>query len=131
MSPIILLNLGPRWPLRCLPADSAMESSMMCAILAVRKVLQSFASKLVGLCVKWHTDNRNVVRIIDVGSRKSRLQEEAKRIFEICVLRGISSQPEWVPKPRNEKADYLSRIVDFEDWFVSHSIFHFSDLTLN
>ena len=31
-------------------ADSAMESSMMCEILAVRKVLLSFAPKLAGLC---------------------------------------------------------------------------------
>ena len=54
-------------------------------ILAVRKVLQSFAPKLAGLCVKWYTDNQNVARIISVGSRKSGLQSEAKRIFEICV----------------------------------------------
>jgi len=31
-------------------------------ILAVRKVLQSFAPKLAGLCVKWHTDKQNVAR---------------------------------------------------------------------
>ena len=31
--------------------------------MAVRKVLQSFAPKLAGLCVKWHTDNQNVVGI--------------------------------------------------------------------
>ena len=58
-------------------------------ILAVRKVLQSFAPKLAGLCVKWHTDNQNVARIVSVVSRKSGLQSEAKRIFEICVHHGI------------------------------------------
>jgi len=63
-------------------------------IVVVRKVLHSFAPKLAGLCVKWHTDNQNVVRIIDVGSRKSSLQVEAKRIFEICVLNGISIEPD-------------------------------------
>ena len=43
-------------------------------ILAVRKVLQSFAPKLAGLCVKWHMDNQDVARIIGVGSRISGLQ---------------------------------------------------------
>ena len=97
-------------------------------ILAVRKVLQSFAPKLAGLCVKWHTDNQNVARIISVGSRRSGLQSEAKRIFEICVHHGISIEPEWVPRSSNEQADYLSRIVDFGDWSVNPHIFRFLDL---
>ena len=66
-------------------ADLAKGSSTMREILAVRKVLQSFAPKLAGLCVKWHTDNQNVARIISVGSRKSGLQSEAKRFFESFV----------------------------------------------
>ena len=97
-------------------------------ILAVRKVLQSFAPKLAGFYVKWHTDNQNVARIIDVDSRKSGLQSEAKRMFKICVQHGIFIEPEWVPRSRNEQADYLSRIVDFDDWSVSPHIFRFSDL---
>ena len=97
-------------------------------IVAVRNVLQFFALKLAGLCVKWHTDNQNVARIIDVGSRTSGLQSEAKRIFEICVHHGISIEPEWVPRSSNEQADYLSRIVDFDDWSVSPHIFRFLDL---
>ena len=109
-------------------ADLAKESSTMREILAVRKVLQSFAPKVAGLCVKWHTDNQNVARIIDVGSRKSGWQSETERIFEICVHHGISIVPEWVPRSSNEQADYLIRIVDFDDWSVSPHIFRFSDL---
>ena len=56
------------------------------------------------------------------------MQSEAKRIFEICVHHGISIEPEWVPRSSNEQADYLSRIVDFDDWSVSPHIFRFSDL---
>ena len=65
---------------------------------------------------------------IVVASRKSNLQEEAKRIFEICVLHGISIKREWVPRFRNEQANYLSRTVDFDDWFDSPRIFRFLDL---
>ena len=73
--------------------------------------LLSFAPKLAGLCVKWHTDNQNVR--VGVGSRISGLQSEAKRIFEVCVHHGISIEPEWLPRSSNDQADYLSRIVDF------------------
>ena len=53
--------------------DLAQESSTMRKILTVRNVLQSFAPKPAGLCVKWHTDNQNVARIIGFGSGKSGL----------------------------------------------------------
>ena len=109
-----IVELGPHVAAQGVwSADLAKESSTMREILTVRKVLQSFAPKLPGLCVKWYTDNQNVARIIDVGSRKSGLQSEAKRIFEICVHHGISIESEWVP--RNEQADYLSCIVDLDD----------------
>ena len=92
-------------------------------ILAVKNVLQSFAPKLAVLCVKWHTDNQNVARIIESG-----LQSEAKPIFDTCFHHDISFEPELVPRSRNEQADYLSRIVDFDDWSVSPHIFRFLDL---
>ena len=111
-----IVELGPQVAAQGVwSADLAKESSTMREILAVRKVLQSFAPKLAGLCVKWHTDNQNVARTIGVGSRKSGLQSEAKRIFEVCVHHGISIEPEWVPRSSNEQADYLSRVVDFDD----------------
>ena len=52
------------------------------------------------------------------------------RIFEICVHHGISIEPEWVPRSNNEQADYLSRIVDFDDWSVSPHIFRFFRLEM-
>ena len=124
-----IVELGPQVAAQGVwSADLAQESSTMREILAVRNVLQSFATKLAGLCVKWHTDNQNVARIIGVGSRKSGLQSEAKHIFEVCVHHGISIEPEWIPRFSNEQADYLSRIVDFDDWSVSPHIFRFLDL---
>ena len=124
-----IVELGPQVAAQgiCL-ADLAKESSTMREILAVRKVLQSFAPKLAGLCVRWHTNNQNVARVIGVGSRISGLQSEAKRIFEVCVQHGISIKPEWLPRSSNEQADYLSHIVDFDDWFVSPRFFRFLDL---
>ena len=33
-----------------------------------------------------------------------------------------------MPRSSNEQADYLRRIVDIDDWFVSARIFRFLDL---
>ena len=124
-----IVELGPQVAAQGVwSADLAKESFTMREILAVRKVLQSFAPTLAGLCVKWYTDNQNVARIIDFVSRESGLQSDAKCIFEICVHHGISIKAEWVPSSRNEQSDYLSSIVDFDDWSVDPHIFRFLDL---
>ena len=124
-----IVELGPQVAAQGVwSADLAKESFTMREILAVRKVLQSFAPTLAGLCVKWYTDNQNVARIIDFVSGESGLQSDAKHIFEICVHHGISIEAEWVPSSRNEQSDYLSRIVDFDDWSVDPHIFRFLDL---
>ena len=65
---VIMLSWGLKWPPKVIGLPfSAMESSMMREILAVRKLSQPFAPKLAELCVTWHTDSHNVARIIDVG----------------------------------------------------------------
>ena len=51
--------------------------------------------------------------IIQVGSKKEELQKEA---LTILVARNIMLEPEWIPR---EIADYLSRIVDYDDWGLS------------
>ena len=53
---------------------------------------------------------------------------KAKLSVFLRVLFRISIEPEWVPRSSNKQADYLSRIVDFDDWSVSPHIFRFLDL---
>ena len=36
---------------------------------------------------------------------------------------------EWIPRSENEVADYLSKIVDFDDWSVKDSYFQAVDST--
>ena len=57
-------------------------------------------------------DNQNVVRILQVGSRKPILQEQALKVFKMCIAFHIRLEPEWVPRGKNELADFMSRIVD-------------------
>ena len=58
--------------------------------MAVDHILRSFASKLQGYTVKWFSDNQNVVRIVQHGSRKQHLQDGAMSIFETCFQHSIN-----------------------------------------
>ena len=103
--------------------DEATKSSTWREIRAVRQVLEALESKLSNQRVRWFTDNQNVVRILQVGSRKPDLQAEALAIFSISLSRHIHIEPEWIPRKDNELADYLSRIVDCDDWSLSRATF--------
>lgn len=104
-------------------AVEASQSSTWRELTAVWRVLQSLASKLSNNRVRWFTDNQNVARILQVGSRQLQLQEVAMMIFSLTVLYQIRLEPEWIPREKNERADYLSRIVDLDDWLLNPVIF--------
>lgn len=45
-------------------------------------------------------------------------------VFEICLVYKIRLELiEWIPREMNDQADYLSRIVDFDDWGIAQSLF--------
>lgn len=62
-------------------------------------------------------------RAVVVGSRVPELQELALGIFQIAMRYQISIEPEWVPREENKLADYLSRIIDYDEWMVNPSLF--------
>ena len=86
-------------------------------------VLLSVAQKPSNYRVRWFTDNQNVVRILQVGNRKPDLHAVALNVFALAIQYQIRLEPEWVPRESNEKADFLSRIVDHDDWFLNPSGF--------
>ena len=45
----------------------------------------------------------------------------------MAVQYQIRLEPEWVPRELNEKADFLSRIVDHDDWYLNHTVFAWLD----
>ena len=51
-----------------------------------------------------------------VGSKKTDLQEEALAIFLNSLAHCIHIEPEWIPRIDDEVADYLSRLVDYNDY---------------
>ena len=75
--------------------------------------------------IKWFTDNQNAVCIIAKYSIKLELQDIALCIFKNYVQHNISTDVEWVPRTNNDKADYISRIIDYGDWSVVYELFVF------
>ena len=93
--------------------DEVIKSSTWRELRAVRMVLESFQAKLKNERVRWFTDNQNVVRIVQYGSKKPALQSKALGIFSACVGNNIRIEPEWIPREQNEIADYYSHVNYF------------------
>ena len=76
-----------------------------------------------GTRVRWFTDSQNVARILAVGSKIPRLQTEVLAIFLTALANQVRIEPEWIPQNSNQKADYISRIVDYDNWSIDTAIF--------
>jgi len=68
-----------------------------------------------GHTIKWYTDNQSVSRIVEVGSMKEDLQCLALHTFSMCLLDNIRLEVEWIPRSANDRADFLSRVIDYDD----------------
>ena len=64
---------------------------------------------------------------MQIGSMHFDLHLLASDVFFFCYNYGINLEVDWVPRSLNDKADYLSKIVDFDDWEVVPEIFQFLD----
>ena len=101
----------------------AKQTSTWRELTAALKVLMAVAAKLMNLRVRWFTDNQNVARILLVGSKKPLLQVVALKVFSLAVQYQIRLEPEWIPRELNKKADYLSHIIDYDDWKLNPLVF--------
>ena len=108
--------------------EEEMAQSTRRELKAVRKVLESLLPKLKNERVRWFSDNQNVARILNIGSKKPHLQKEALAVFSLAAQNLIRIEPEWIPYTENQQADYLSRIEDKDDWIIHPVIFVSIDL---
>ena len=98
------------------------KSSSFLELLAVYLALKSFQNFIIGKKVKIFSDNQNVVRIVRAGSSIIHLQQIAVDIFSFCRTNSMSFQAQWIPRGDNELADYLSRVVDPDDWMTAVTV---------
>ena len=91
--------------------DEAQCSFTWRELRAVRLVLESFSPQLQNKRIKWFTDNQLVL----CGSKKPILHWRHWQFVKARIL----LEPEWIPREENEIADYISRIVDYDDWALN------------
>ena len=104
--------------------DECGKSSTWRELSAILFALQSFLPPLLkGSYVKWFSDRQNACNIIQVESMRSDLHAIALEIFQFCNDYGIELEVQWIPRTEIDRADYISRIIDVDDWQISASCF--------
>ena len=71
--------------------------------------------------VKWYTNNQATAKIVEVGSMKLELHSLALKIIKIYYEHSIHLGMEWVPRDCNTRADFISKLVDFDDFGSPYS----------
>ena len=95
----------------------------MAGIASGKACVRCLSEKVNERRIRWFSDNQNVVRIVQYGSRQAILQSEALSIFVTCLRNNIRIEPEWIPRRENELAVYYSRIIDYDGYMLNPSVF--------
>lgn len=95
----------------------------------MNRVFKSSISNLTNKKTKVISDNKNVSRILQIGSKKSYLQNIADEIFKTCSDNNIRVNPVWKPRAESKKADTLSRLTDI--WIIGQSMMKFLNIMKN
>ena len=69
------------------------------------------------------SDSQSACTTIQVGSMQSDLHAIALEIFQFCANNGIELKLQWIPRTEIERADYISRIIDIDDWQILANCF--------
>ena len=109
----------------CVWSECESVSSTWKELTTVKHIILSMVNILKDKRIKLFTDNQNVDSIVDKGSMKLELQDIALCIFTNFVQHHISIDVKWVPRTTNDKADYIIRIIDSDDWGVAYEVFVF------
>ncbi|EDO42131.1 predicted protein [Nematostella vectensis] len=86
------------------------QSSTYRELKAIMYSLQSFVSVLAG-------------KKLHYGSSNQALQNIAVNIFQFFVKNAVNIAMQWIPRKENELADYISKIVDPDDWMLHPNLF--------
>ena len=94
---------------------------------AVSLSMKAFTESLQAQSVTWFTDNQNVVRIVNCGSRVPASQDLAMDIFQTCLLNSVSIDMQWIPRDLNSAADDISKFSDHDDYTINDTVFNALD----
>ena len=103
------------------------QSSTFRELLTVSLSMKAFTESLQAQSVTWFTDNQNVVRIVNCGSRVPALQDLAMDIFQTCLLNSVSIDMQWIPRDLNSAADDIRKFLDHDDYNINDTVFNALD----
>ena len=103
------------------------QSSTFCELLAISLSLKAFIDSLGAQTVVWYSDNQNVTRIMNIGSKVAVLQKVALDIHRHCLISGITINMQWIPRDLNVITDNISKLVDYDDYTINDSVFYALD----
>jgi hypothetical protein len=90
------------------------------------RFLSSVHHLLSGFTVLARGDALNVFFLLyRSGSKAEHLQEICLRLFWFCREHQIKLLPEWIPRERNQLADYLSKVHETDDFGLQPEMFRF------
>ena len=92
-------------------------------LLAVSLSMKAFAESLKAQTVTWFTDNQNVVRILNSGSKTPALQELAMDIHRSSLLNAVNIDMQWIPRDLISVADDISKFIDYDDYMINDAVF--------
>ncbi|XP_071796296.1 uncharacterized protein [Asterias amurensis] len=101
----------------------SVQSSTWRELEAIRFALLSFLPSIHASKLKLLTDSQCAAKIIESGSMKPNLNNLVVDIFNICLNNSIRIDVEWIPRAKNDQADFVSRILDTDDWSLSEKFF--------
>ena len=53
------------------------------------------------------------------------LHKLTRRFFDICIRSGIHLEVQWILRTSNQQADYVSRLIDTDDWQITEEFYFF------
>ena len=77
--------------------------------------------------MKWYSDSQACVHVVQSGSGKPDLHQEAFDVFQLCFKYKIDLRIEWIPRELNQVADELSKVSSTDEWEVTKQFFEHVD----
>ena len=108
-----------------LTQDLVGGSSTIRELFGILHAIKSFATLIAGEKVQIQTDNQAAQSIFYKGSTKPDLQQMAHKIWDTIEKLRSDVEVYWIPRELNGIADFVSRIVDVDNWSILDSILQY------
>ena len=73
----------------------------------------------------WHNDKFAASKIIESGSSKPELQQKAVKMFDIWKVKTLNLELTRISQENNKDAEFISKLIDCDEWIVKSSTFEF------